>query len=385
MTKLRIRSLATTTLAVLLLLVAATPVSARAGGTIEGVVVHGVDAAPVPDLEVTLQRVEEGEETQLAGARTDAEGRFVFEEVAHGADLEVALTYDDARYRSGALTVAPDEVTTVDLAVFDSTEAADDVVVTSWVVWVDRLNGVSVQHDLQVDNRGQRTYLGVEPDGGGERAVIAVPLEPDAVGLRFLGRFTGCCATMRGTDYVHTAPLPPGTTAGTLRYAVESLDTLTLPARLPVESFTMMVPAGVRVGTSQLQLSGEIESQGNTYDVYTSDGLAAGEVLEVSLRGLSVPSTPTWQLALAAVAAVGLGLGAVLWWRRRSTARSTARPEAAASRPGGAAPLPPELLVEELALLDVGFERGLLAREAYDQLRAARKAELVARGPSAEG
>jgi hypothetical protein len=42
-------------------------------------------------------------------------------------------------------------------------------------------------------------------------------------------------------------------------------------------------------------------------------------------------------------------------------------------------------VVEELALLDVGFERGLISREMYEPLREARKAELLALPTRTEG
>jgi hypothetical protein len=385
----------------LLTLLSAPPAAARAQGSIDGTVVHGLDDVPVVGLEVALHQLGEDGPAEAETTVTDEGGRFTFEGVGTDDDVEVVLTFDDAEYRSGALRIMEGRATPLAIEVFDSTGSAEDVVVASWVVWVDRLNGVSIQHDLQVENRGERTYLGEDPDGVGTRAAIRVPLAPDAVGLRFLGRFTECCATMRGTDYVHTSPLAPGTTAGTLRYAVEALDTLSLPARLPVESFTMMVPEGVTVGTSQLELSGEIESQGNTYDVYTTEGLAAGETLELSFRGLTVPETPLWQLAAAAVGVLLVGLAAASWWRRRGAAAPTAAaPTGAATVPSsagarapsgdplrsdGARRLSAELLVDEIALLDVGFERGLLPREVYEPLREARKAELRELSPRTEG
>jgi hypothetical protein len=374
---------------VLVSLLVAAPAAARSEGSIDGTVVHGLDDVPVADLQVALHELGEDEPTVLETTVTDEGGRFTFDGVGADDDVEVVLTFDDAEYRSGALRILAGRATPVAIEVFDSTDSADEVVIASWVVWVDRLNGVSIQHDVQVDNRGERTYLGDEPDGVGTRATIRVPLAPDAVGLRFLGRFTECCATMRGTDYAHTSPLAPGTTAGTLRYAVEALDTLTLPTRLPVESLTMMVPEGVTVGTSQLEFTGEIESQGNVYDVYTTEGLAAGEVVEVSFRGLTVPETPIWQLAVAAVGVLLVGLGAAAWWRRRGpdtpaeVAPKESALDAGARRSVEVTPkLSAELLVDEIALLDLGFERGLLPREAYEPLREARKAELLELSPA---
>jgi hypothetical protein len=356
---------------------------ARSDGRIEGTVVHGSDEAPVADLEVALLGRDGEEETELAVVLTDVDGRFAFDGVATDTDHEVVTSYAAAEYRSGPLAIVAGEATTVAVEVFESTDAADDVVISSWVLWVDRTNGVAIQQDLQVDNRGDRTYLGESADADGSRAVIAVPLPPGASELRFLGRFTGCCATMRGTDYVHTSPLPPGTTVGTLRFALASLDSLTLPAHLPVESFTMMVPTGVRVGTSQLELAGEMVSQGNTYDVYTTEDLARGDVLELTFRGLAVETTPTWQLAAAAAAALLAAVVGVVWLRRRGPRARTPTPlPASDAAPAG---LSAEQVVEELALLDIGFERGLISREMYEPLREARKAELLALPTRTEG
>jgi hypothetical protein len=378
-----------------LLVSSALPATARSGGAVEGTVVHGEEGDAVAGLDVVLEEAAEGELTVVARTTTDAAGRFAFAEVPHGGDLEVTLTYDGASYRHGPVLVTPGGTTDVEIEVFGSTDDPADVVVTSWVVWVDRIDGISIQQDLQVDNRGRTTFVGTDPDGAGVRSVIAVPIEPDAIGLRFLGRFTSCCATLRGTDYVHTTPLPPGLASGTLRYGVETLDTLTLPARLPVESFTMMVPVGVTVGTDRLELSGEIESQGSLYDVYTTEDLAAGDVLEVRLRGLAVPAIATWHLALAALAVLGLAGAVAAWWHRRRRAPAGSdhgRAPTPAAATVGSAPassttsgLDAELLVDEIALLDVGFAEGRLDRDVYERLRAARKAELVALSSAEEG
>jgi hypothetical protein len=406
------RSLAVAALLAVTAVVAPAGAASAADGSIGGSVVHGGEGTAIGDLEVVLVELDdEGPGTELARSRTDASGRFSFAAVPGDAELEVVLRFDGAEYRSGRLAVDGGETTEVDLEVFDSTTRDDDVVIANWVVWVDRFDTMAVQQDLQVENRGERTYLGADPDAEGVRAVITVPLAPDASALRFLGRFTECCATLRGTDYVHTSPLVPGTVVGTLRYGVERLDVLRLPATLAVESFTLMVPTGTTVSGRTLELSGEIVSRGTTYDVYTAEGIDPGELLEVSLRGLSDVGVPTWQLAAAAVGLVAAAATVLLFARRR---RRTKAPSGSAelagdgaelpgsavpsgTRPspaevaGARTPDPPEvrvgedLLLEELALLDVGFERGLLPREVYEPLREARKAELLALPPRTEG
>lgn len=379
--------------------VRAAPVAADDGlGGIEGTVTHGGDGTPIAHQAVVLLRAEQGEEEPVATVTTDAGGTFAFPEVAPGTGYEVRVDHAGAPYRSGALEVRADEVVAVDLEVYDSTTSPEDVTIASWVLWVDRADGVTLQHDLHVENRGERTYLGVEPDAAGERAVISVPLPPGATGLRFLGRFTECCATMRGTEYVHTTPLTPGSTVGTVRASVTSLDRLDLPVRLPVEAFTMMVPTGVSVRGGQVEHAGQIDSQGNTYDVYTAADLATGEVLEIGLSGLMVASTPLWQPVAAAIAALLVGAGGAVWFGRRQRSRGAARGAAqpavreapSTARPAPSTPVAPRAdgapvpvdaaaLVEELALLDLGFERGLISREVYEPLRAARRSELERR------
>jgi hypothetical protein len=430
-----VRSLLTllvaTAAAAVLVVVTSGSAAAATDATITGSVTPGVDEVTVDEVTVdevavTLLLVDQDGEREVDATVTDAEGRFAFEGLDADESYEVVVGYDDATYRSGLVRFDEDGAASVGIEVFPSTDDPADVVVTSWVVWVDGGNGVAVQQDLQIDNRGTTTYLGSSPDAGGVRAVVSVPLAPNAMGLRFLGLFTECCAEMRGTDYVHTTPLPPGRVVGTVRYSTESLTDLEFPVRLPVESFTLMAPLDVTVSSSWLERSGEIESQGNSYLVYTAESLPVGDVLTVGLRGLSVPATPVWQLALAAAGGVVLfgSLVAMVVLRRRGAGRAGARLSRAAwvrsrgssdgrgdvdggggggrrdadgggrdgveagsgavvggAEGGGSvdvvAPMRTELLVEELALLDVGFERGLIDAASYEALRAARKAELL--------
>jgi hypothetical protein len=277
-------------------------------------------------------------------------------------------------------------------------------------VWVDRDAGVTIQQDLQVENDSGLTWLGGAAEADGTRAVLTVPLHPGAEGLGFLGRFTECCATMRGTSYVHTSPLLPGRTMGTVRYAVETLEALELPFALPVESFTLMLPPGVELSdagagsSAALTEAGQIESRGTEYTVYGASDLAAGDVVRLGFRGLDDGSTPLWLYAVSAVVGLLVVAGAVWWMLRRrrhaapagglaATPAGGPSPATVAVDEPGVVPTPaavavagvgparavvaPEALVEELALLDLGVERGLVSRDVYEQLREARLAELL--------
>lgn len=386
--------------AVLLLTILVLPAAAQdaGAGELAGRVVHGVDAAGVPDLEVRLVTVSEGDQTELDRTTTDDEGRFSFPDVPHGPEVEVVTRFDEATYRSGPVRSIPGEVAPVDLTVFDTTEDPSAVRIASWVVWLDRDVGVSIQQDLQVVNDADLTWLGADPDPDGTRAVLSVPLHPQATGFGFLGRFAECCAVMRGIEYVHTSALPPGQTTATLRYFVEELEELTLPIRLPVDTFTLMLPDGVSIGGTPLEQAGQMDSRGQTYTMFGTARLEPGDVISLELRGLGPEQTSWWQYAAAAalaLAVVAAGI-VVLRGRRPGSDPQADEPEqtsppvasATTSRPIAlehsdteevSDPVPAldtDLLLEELALLDEALERGLLTREVYEPLRAARMDEI---------
>jgi hypothetical protein len=376
----------------LFVLLAADPAWAQPAGTttVGGQVVHGVEEAGVAGVEVALVISEEGEPEELATTVTDDEGRFRFERVPVDVEVEVTATYERATSRSGPFVTTAAPNTDLELVVYETTDDPRDVRISSWVVWVDRGAGVTLQHDLRVENTGDRTWLGFDPEADGSRTVLSVPLHAEAFGIGFLGRFTECCATMRGTEYVHTSPLLPGRTLGTVRYAVESTDRLDLTTRLPVDSLVLMLPEGVTATGPALERTGEIESRGNAYGVYTAEGWQPGEEMAVRLQGLDAARTPWWWFVAAAAGGL-LAAAAVAWrWRRRRSSAAVPSERGAEGSPAPGAPavaaaVSAELLLEELALLDLARERGLITEEVHQALRAARRSELHAAATAAPG
>jgi hypothetical protein len=348
---------------------------------VAGQVRHGVEETGVAEVEVTLLVSEEGEPTALERTTTDTDGRFRFDRAPLNVELEVVADYADATTRSGPFIGTQGGNTDLELLVYDTTEDPADVRISSWVVWVDRELGVTFQHDLRVDNTGDRTWLGSDPDDDGTRTVLSVPLHAEAFGLGFLGRFTECCAAMRGNEYVHTTPLPPGRTMGTVRYTVETADRLELSTRLPVDAFTLMLPDGVGVTGAALERTGDIESQGTAYGVYSAAGWEPGQPLTIGLTGLEVGQTPWWWFTAAGVGGL-IVIAAVAWrWRRNRSPTPSTSDTAAPNAPTPAAAttaLSSELLLEEVALLDLALERGFITADVHHALRAARTSELRA-------
>jgi hypothetical protein len=406
-----------------LTLVGAADALGQGAGEVTGTVVNGTTGEPVVGLTVAVEPAEPTASTPAERtAESGDDGTFTVEDVADAeGSYVVATAFEGVDYRSEPFELPAAEPVT--LEVFDTTTAADGVVVRSWVVWVDRERGVAVQHDLQVENTGKLTYLGTEDPAGGSSRVLRLPLAAGAEDLQFLGRFTECCAELRGeTSLVHTTPLAPGTVTGTLRYTVPTLDGLVLPVDLPTDTFSLLVPVGTRV-ESDLEPVGETESRGTTYQILRATDLAAGDRIVLGLPEMGPPSwSPVLLPVGVALGVLAIGL-AVFAWRLRRNARLatdatpasvTARTgktragktgagktgggkagggkagagkagvgKAGAGGAGGPAtnghqgPDPAELLVEEIALLDLAFDRGLVSRDLYEPLRAERKADLL--------
>ena len=219
-----------------------------------------------------------------------------------------------------------------------------------------------------------------------------------------LGAFLERPGRIEGGAFLHPAPIVPGETRATLRYTADPPARLTFPVTLPTERFDLLVPEGIGVTSDRLTPAGEVTDRGIAYRVFTSSGLSPGEEIVVTLSGLSGGGTAS----VLAPLLVGVGLAAALggaFTLRRGAGRRRAGPGAARARssagrdrgrhgparpaprasareparnaPDAAPPDEVDLLIDEIAALDLAHERGLLAPDAYRRLRATAKARLM--------
>jgi hypothetical protein len=378
--------------ALLAALVAVGPsATAQTAGTISGKVVNGTTQEPAAGLQVRVRLFSAQAELAPLTTTTDAKGRFVFDQLPAGvAGYQLEVAYRGAVYRSVATTFtagAPNEQT---LRVYEPTSDPADVTLASYVVWVDREpGGVGIQHDLTWNNAGKRAYVG---DDG---AVVRIPLPEGASSLQFLGTFLENEGRTRDGAYVSDAPLVPGESSATIRYHAPPLDRLTLEVPFPTTVLQLFVPQDVQVRAAALRLSGTVSDQGLTYRVYEARDLAAGMSIDVRLSQAAASGgsrAALWAL-LGALALVVLGAAAVVVRRRRAPAPArgrartrtlgpAARPSRATASGNGGRVQPvledPDLIVEEIAALDLSFERGLIEERTYRRLRVAAKDRLLA-------
>jgi hypothetical protein len=373
---------------------------AQTAETITGKVVNGTKDRPAAGVEVTLQLFSQQGDLGTVTDTTDERGRFAFEDLPEAvAGYQVIASYQGADFHTVAQAFTPGQTREETVTVFEPTSDPGAVTLTDYVVWVDRIDtGVAVQHDMNWNNAGTTAYDG---DGDG---VITVDLPPDATNLQFLGTFLEVPGEIRGDTFVSTAPIVPGSTTATLRYEAPPLSEMTLPLAFETTSFQLFVPEDVEVTSQQLRFSGTITDQGLTYSVYAAQDIAAGTEIDAVLSQAPAGGSTNLAIWILLGAFALLGIVVLVVWlvgRRRASkararGRAKARPSAKPARPKAdveatARAAEPstnghgstgsdedvDLIVDEIAALDLSYEKGLLDERRYKRLRVAAKDRLL--------
>lgn len=409
--------------------------------TVRGVLLHGDPATPVAGSKVTLHGVADGADPLTLSATTDAKGRFVFGGLAGGDRWSYTATAqsDGTQFSTDALAVKAGDTVTTTLSTYEVTTDPSAVTRSEWLVWLDvEGSTLAVQQDVSERNTGRTAYTGSTPVAGapdGGKAAVTLPVVTGATSLSYLGSFEVCCDAVTGTTWVHTRPVPPGTSTGTLRYEAPTTDTLTFPVTTTTQAFTLLVPTGTSVTSPQLAPSGTQSDRGITYQVLKGGPFPTGTTITVSLVGAGGGGSST--ALVIGLVVVGLALVALVVWllRRRGAAQAAAaaparpgakpaaagkgsgkaatkatakapvkapakasatpaKPTTPAAKPraqatgrsaasgaaaGGARGDDPDVLADELAMLDLAHESGSLPDEAsYQRVRAALVERLMA-------
>lgn len=403
------------TLMIAALVLPAAPASAAAGGTIEGTVTNGTTKAPVAGVEVVLSKgnTETGEGQEgIDKTRTDADGRYSFTGLTEESPwmYDVYTEYEGAPYYSPGITITGAKTEKVNLTVYDSTGSAKDVSVLGWIVYLDPdPSGLAVEQALAYQNSGKSSYIGAKMPNSGQRLATTLPVAASAIpdSVNTVGLFESCCGGIVGDTFGHTAPIPPGTTEGTVRYVATPPASLVFPATFPTASIEIRVAPGVEVSDiSGLTPSGEQTLTGGgpspapvTYTTYKASNLNTGDSvgLTASMGGGSGDVPVALVVILAVVGLIALLL-VIIKLRNPDMATTSKgkKPKKSVSKSSGSSkaskpkkpsyserhspePLDSDLLIAEIATLDLSFEQGLIGKAEYEQLRAARKAELMSR------
>ena len=384
-----IRSVRTAALAAIIgALLPLAPIPALAATStpsITGKVVDVTHHRPVADQPVTLLLYRGQTRLPTTSTTTDASGSFSFASPSVSATgFQITTAYRGGTYRT-PLTSLGDPASPVTVKVFASTSDPAAIRQTSWVVWVDPMpGGVVVQQDFGWRNDGTRAYVG---RGG---VVTEVPLAPGATNVQYLGLYLNGGGRIVGDAYRGTQPIVPGKSSATVRYVVPSLSGLRLVSPLATDSLHVFVASDLAASAPGTSGAGTITDRGTTYQVLTAANAPAGRVIAVDLKAAPRPRpTPAWPFALAGfVLLVLIGVLVVRRYRRRASRGGVSRSPRGTRRlrphdpsrpssPVTASEEDTEVLLEEIAAIDVAFEEGLLDPATYERVRAAAKDRLA--------
>ncbi len=388
----RTRSLGATAALLLLLAFPAATAGASPAG-ITGRVVDATAHRSVAGQQVTFSTYRGEKRLSTTSATTDTHGAFSFGPPSSDATgFQLTTTYRGGTYRT-PLTQVADPIPPVTLKVFAPTTDPAAIAQTNWVVWVDPMpGGIVVQQDFAWKNDGRTAYIGADADGG---AVTEVPLSPGATNVQYLGLYLNGGGRIDGNTYQGTQPIVPGRSNATVRYVVATLGDLRLVSPLVTSNLHVFVPTNMVVSAPGMTSSGQITDRGTTYQVFTATNVPAERTIAVGLTPASRPKSAAGPFAIAGIVILLLVAALSVWrvrsgGRRRATypERSSAAPprhgpSLRSSRDGARAPADEtEVLLEEIAAIDVAFEEGLLEPATYERVRAAAKERLaaVARG-----
>ncbi len=396
--------------AVLALVWAPAAIAAPSIPIVTGTVVDGTTGKPIPDLAVTLHLFSDTAELGSMKATTDPQGVFSFADLATDAKgYQVTAVYKNVLYRNQMAALTPGTPIDVTLKVYETTTDPANIIQGSWIVWIDREgSGFAVQHSIQWNNSGDTAYTGSPSSSGGAPIATQVPLAAGATNFQFRDIYLDTPGQVQGSTYGNPQPILPGNSSGTLRYNVNGLSHLTLPITLPTASLELYVQTGIDVKAAGLTPSGQFTDtkSGKTYQHYATSNLQAGDKIEVSVSGVAAGGKGSSPILLGVlgglfvVVAGGLALWKLAGRGDKAAPRASGR-KAAARRPAPAkrsrqqasvksngrrahsdedAPETAErfdLLIDEIAALDLAHEQGLLQDRTYEALRADAKERLL--------
>ncbi len=348
------------------------------GGMIEGLVVNGTESgSSIANQDIALKTYLNDAEVGSSTAKTDAEGRFVFNGLSteSGYSYEVVLTFQEAEYNSEWLNFAEEETTkSVEVTVYDSTtsDGAIKVAMSHTIIYVGQ-DSLQVKEYFLFVNEADRTYVGSKEVAGEKRETLRFSLPKEATELQYTLGLMECCIIGSEGGFVDTMSVLPGGREVAYSYKVNhSSGTYTFSRNLnySMTRYDFLFQSGsVEVTGDRLAAQEPMDIEGTQFNHLSGRDLAPGDILVVQLSGL--PETNNQKAIIwAAVALVVLVVGSSFVYLLR---KRRLRP---VSREYSPNQMRQRLLVE-LAELDDNFEGGKIPEEVYRRLRAARKAQLV--------
>lgn len=352
----------------------ATP-QVSAGVTVEGLVTNGSGGEVPDDLRVQLHIFDQFQMVDTLST-TVSNGAYAFANVPLLLNQVALVTteYGSMRYGSDIATYTGAETTlTLPLEIYDTTSDTSVLSIGRWhVVFSVPTNGqVEVTELLIFNNASNRVFVSASDAD----PAVTVALPAGAVNLQFQEGSPTDQIQFTDEGFGFSGALRPGVEALSLFFSFDmplsGAQEFSQSPRYPVEALNVLLPEGSFRLTAP-DLSGpQTQSMegGATYQIYTSAQWPADKpvtfTLAASTGSAANALTENWRWWLGGLGAALL-LAAGVWWLRQRGAGASIDVSARRAE-----------IIDELAELDEGFEKGEYDEREYQQQRAALKAEAL--------
>ncbi|MFC2059769.1 hypothetical protein ACFLTZ_01585 [Chloroflexota bacterium] len=367
-------------LALIFTLSLATPALADVpnSGKIEGQIVNGTaDGSDVAGQAITLKIEANSNQVGSNTGKTDAEGHFTFDALSTDPtySYQVSLTYQKVEYMSEWLNFSEGETTkSVELTVYDSTtsDQAIKTVMSHAIVYVEP-DSLLVKEYFLLVNEADLTFY--RETGGGNSGTLSFPMPKDATDRQLtIGLMDYGIADTAG-GFADTMAVLPGMKEVAYSYKV-SLNSATYTLRravyYPTASFDFLVQGeNTEVTSNQLTMAEPLDIKGVQFSHFTSQAFVPGDVLTITLSGLSKVGNGNSSMAIWAVLALVVlvcGFVALKLIKKKKLQLVGAEDTSNQKK---------QRLLSELAQLDDDFEAQSIPEATYRQQRALKKAELL--------
>ena len=362
-------------------------------GKVAGQVINGSGGKVPPDLTITLHGFNQMSETFLQDTLINPNGTFKFTEVTFKKDLIYVATveYGGVTYNS-EITMVDESMQNLDLPIkiYETTTDASVLIVDRLHVFFEFLNPetVRVVHLYVIFNTGNRTVTAASKGG----AVVSFNLPKDVVNLQFQDGVLGERFIQTDSGFADTKPISPGSGGFQVVYSFDmpykkKLE-LSEQMFLPVSAVIVMMPVdGAKIQSDKLEDIGTRNIQGQVFQTYTGENIAANSSLTLTLAGrldgvpiikwLTAPSSSTF--LVIGVGGLGLALviaGVFLYLRNKKEAEMERRESDTLAGQAEDSYEDADTVMDAIITLDDMYNDGELSETAYQERRSKLKESL---------
>jgi len=341
---------------------------------------------------IMLIRMGPQQEVQRTPGQTDAHGGFYFGQLATGPEYTyvVGIRYEEHLYRSDPVVLDPaPQVSGMIMVVAEPPGQATEAATTTSpirlanhrIVVVLHEDHLSVREVLHLVNVAATPYRGVSMAPGSPPFSLALPLPQDYANLSGIQGLVAEHVRTYASGVYYTAPLAPGTHRVEYTYALplqRKVSTLLLPRVLDTAALDVLVEDTRLAATSDLPFAGRVTFEAQTFLHFRGTELTAQSRSWVQLVRHTGPD-PLLRLSAYGLVIVLACLGIVVpFYERRHSRALQVTPQPLSLAQRQELSTRKQRLLQSIVRLDEQYEAGQIAERAYQQLRQAEKAQLLA-------